>query len=98
MRYFRRRSISPATRQRRAARIRGRQALVIFPGRLLAWNYRQKRRSRVNSRPNKHPRSPRSTQQRLLHGTKAGEGKEETEGGQDENYEKDNNSESKGWK
>eukprot|EP00972_Heterocapsa_arctica_P080098 11805107-Heterocapsa_arctica.AAC.1 len=34
----------------------GCRALAMFPERLLAWNYRQTRRFRLNSRPNKHRR------------------------------------------
>eukprot|EP00972_Heterocapsa_arctica_P000541 79435-Heterocapsa_arctica.AAC.1 len=33
-----------------------RQAVAMFPGILLAWNYRQKRGPRLNSRPDKRPR------------------------------------------
>eukprot|EP00972_Heterocapsa_arctica_P016829 2484695-Heterocapsa_arctica.AAC.1 len=53
---FRRRRISPATRQRRAAEQGGCQAHAMFPERRLARNYRQTRRPRLNSRPNKHRR------------------------------------------
>eukprot|EP00972_Heterocapsa_arctica_P021110 3107065-Heterocapsa_arctica.AAC.1 len=63
LRDFKRRLISPATRQRRAAvwggveRLSsGCQADAMFPGRLFAGIYRQTRRSRLNSHPNKHRR------------------------------------------
>eukprot|EP00972_Heterocapsa_arctica_P017076 2525044-Heterocapsa_arctica.AAC.1 len=54
LRDFRRRRISPATRQRKAAVKRsssGCQALVTFPERWLAGKYRQTRPSRLHSRP-----------------------------------------------
>eukprot|EP00972_Heterocapsa_arctica_P028033 4123914-Heterocapsa_arctica.AAC.1 len=52
LRDFRRRRISPATRQRRAAVKRTSsacQAVAMFPERWLAGNYRQTRRSRLKS-------------------------------------------------
>eukprot|EP00972_Heterocapsa_arctica_P065783 9710785-Heterocapsa_arctica.AAC.1 len=64
LRDFRWRRISPATRQGRAAEwgdvkrsSSAREALAMFPQRLLAGNYRKTRRSRLYSRPNKHRRS-----------------------------------------
>eukprot|EP00972_Heterocapsa_arctica_P038230 5628735-Heterocapsa_arctica.AAC.1 len=49
LRDFRRRRVSPATRQRRAA-VKRAFSDAMFPERLLAGKYRQTRRSRVNSR------------------------------------------------
>eukprot|EP00972_Heterocapsa_arctica_P059094 8712655-Heterocapsa_arctica.AAC.2 len=49
LRYFRRRRISPATRQRGAA-VQRSSAHTVFLERCLAGNYRQKRRSRLDSR------------------------------------------------
>eukprot|EP00972_Heterocapsa_arctica_P068200 10072203-Heterocapsa_arctica.AAC.1 len=84
LRYFRWRRISPATRQRRVAvwvdvkcSSSARQAVAMFPGRLLAGNYTQTRASRQNS-------------WLLAWDCKKGEGKVEEEGKQYNTYEKDN--------
>eukprot|EP00972_Heterocapsa_arctica_P020137 2972765-Heterocapsa_arctica.AAC.1 len=59
LRNFRRRSTSPENREEERPYERGSngyQADIMFPGRLLAWNYRQTRCSRLNSWTAKHPR------------------------------------------